>query len=52
MRIILQRHATTEGAQHHGPLLALRVAHLDKEATALIRQVVEVDAALILLALS
>jgi hypothetical protein len=37
MRIVFERYAADEAAQHHGALLALIDAYLDKEAAALIR---------------
>nr|GFA41366.1 hypothetical protein [Tanacetum cinerariifolium] len=46
MRIILQRYATDEAAQHHSLSPAVINAHLDKEAAALVGAVVEVDTAL------
>jgi hypothetical protein len=50
--VVLQRLTTDEAAQHYGLLLTLIIAHLNKEAAARIGQVVEVNAALILPALS
>jgi hypothetical protein len=48
MRIVFERHAADEAAQHHGAPLAVIDAHLHKKTAAFIRQVVEIYGALVL----